>query len=114
MIEPFEERLFVPEGNDPKLLFTIYAGDNRQDLSNQLDAIEFFIKPSRESADVDGTILTLGNGDIVLTNPGLGEGYVLIPSTAIETAGLVWYRLDVVIAGQRRTPRFGDLVVQDV
>jgi hypothetical protein len=76
-------------------------------------AVTLVIKASRETADSEGTALTLAHGDIVITNAVGGLMRITVPAAALAAAGRRWYRLDAVRASLTRTLAYGYLVVAD-
>lgn len=117
MIEPLEEKLFVPENNDVDLSFTVRDKTTGNVLPlSPSDDVEFFVKPSRQTPDnsVDVTKLTRDAGNITFINSSLMDGSIAIPGTAIQSAGVVWYKLDVIRGSKRRTEKHGPLIIQDV
>lgn len=116
-----EEKLFVPENNSPDVMFTVADASTGQTLPlDSGDDLEFYVKPSASTADNDPLVikLTRDNGDFTLPDLSKMSGSVRIPSSALSEPGIFWYRLDVIKGGlpngQRRTEKYGPLVIVNV
>ncbi len=83
-----------------------------EDLTGTTE-VTLVIKATRETADAEGTALTMTDGDIAITNAVLGLMQVTVPAAALAIAGRRWYRLDAVRASMTRTLAYGYLVVTD-
>ena len=75
--------------------------------------LDFYIKTSQTTADSDPATVHLatGTGEITLTNPTQGVAQVFIAKTHLQTAGNLWYRLDVTTGGQTKTAGRGTLEI---
>jgi hypothetical protein len=76
--------------------------------------VEFFIKPTKTTADTASGVvkLTSTSGAITITNATGGVCQVSIPAADIATSGALWWRADVVNTGDvapRKTAGYGNL-----
>lgn len=103
--------LAVDQGTDPDIALAVTEDGEVAELG-AAEAIELYLKPHRTTADDDPavTVLTVGDG---ITLTGSGTATATIPAAAIATAGYMWWRLDVVMSGRRRTAIDGLLLVRD-
>lgn len=109
-------RLVVPQNNDVTLKATISQTDSIPtdavfDITGM--QIDFWIKTSKDTADTDPTTvhLSTSGGDIILTDPTNGVCQVSVAKTHLQTAGDLWYRLDVTSAGVLKTAGNGTFTV---
>lgn len=112
---PAVRALRLYQANDDTIAVTI-ADDDTDDVLNlgSVTELTMVIKASRETADASATLLTLTDGDIVVTNASAGRCEITVPATAVPDAGELWYRLDVERGGTTRTAVFGDLHIIDL
>lgn len=109
-------RVVVGQNNDETLKATITNHD-----SVPTDAVvnitgmqlDFYIKLAETTSDSDPSTVHLSttSGEITLTDPVNGVAQIFISRTHLQTAGNLWYRLDVTSAGRLKTAGKGTLAV---
>lgn len=101
------------EGNPETLREAITDDDTGLPLNLTGKVINFYIKPSADTADTDLSVIKLstGTGEITITDATGGICTVAVPAQA---AGTLWRRLDVVTAGQPKTAVYGPVYVLNV
>lgn len=114
---PTPRTLRLYQANDETLDVTVYTETippftDPEDLTG-VSEVTLILKASRETADDEGTSLTLIGGDIAITDAVGGLMQITVPAAALAAAGRRWYRLDAVRAGLTRTLAYGYLVVTD-
>lgn len=105
--------LELMQGNDEIVEHTVSTATGPLDLTTAT-AIEMFIKPSKATADTDPTVtkLTLTSG-ITIVDASAGRCDAAVPAAALATAGVRWWRLDLVISADRKTAMFGPVLIRD-
>lgn len=110
---PDRLNILLYEGNVEKasLVITKEDDDTPQDITAAF--IEVYIKPDRDVADNDGSVVKLSDstGEVVKTSPLLGQATVTFPDDL--PAGTLWWRVDVILSGQRKTACFGTLLIEN-
>jgi hypothetical protein len=114
---PSPRTLRLLQGNDQTLAIAVYADTTPpyttpQDLTGTTEVTLTF-KASRETADVEGTTLTMTDGDITITDAAAGLMTCNVPASAVVIAGKRWHRLDAVRATETKTLAYGNLLVTD-
>ena len=92
----------------PNTALTNYTPLNLTGLS-----LTFYIKAASTAADSGATTYTIGSG-ITVTNAALGQITVTIPKSANATAGLFWWRIDVISGASVSTAMYGPYYVLSV
>lgn len=102
------------QGNDEIVEHTVSTVTGPLDLT-MASAIEMFIKPSKATADTDPSVtkLTLGGG-ITIVDASAGRCDAAVPAGALATAGVRWWRLDLVVSSDRKTAMFGPVLIRDL
>lgn len=110
---PVRLNLSLYEGNPEKASITIVQEDNNAPQNLTGAVVEAYVKSTRELADTDLSVTKLStvSGGVVITSAENGTATITFPNTL--PAGTHWWRVDVIIAGQRKTCAFGSLVVED-
>lgn len=104
------------QGNDEPLLGTVIDEDGGlpEDLSGV--TLNMYIKPTRQTADTDGSVtkLSTSTGEITIVSAPAGTYRVEVPDSVLSVAGLRWYRVDAVSGTDVRTVVYGPLRVRDL
>ena len=101
------------EGNPETVRETVTDDDTGSPYDLTGATINFYIKPSADTADTDPSVtkLSTSTSEITVTDAAGGVCTVAVPPQA---AGTLWRRLDVVTAGQAKTAVYGPLYVLNV
>ncbi len=110
---PVRLNLSLYEANPEKASITIVQEDNNAPQSLTGAVIEVYVKPTRETADTDLSVVKLSTvtSEVVVVSAANGTATITFPNTLV--AGTHWWRADVIITGQRKTCAFGSLVVEN-
>jgi hypothetical protein len=101
------------EGNPETVRETITDDDTGLPLNLTGKVVNFYIKPSADTADADLSVtkLSTSTGEVTVSDAAGGVCTVAVPAQA---AGTLWRRLDVVSGGQPKTAVYGPLYVLNV
>ncbi|OLE27989.1 MAG: hypothetical protein AUG44_08795 [Actinobacteria bacterium 13_1_20CM_3_71_11] len=78
-------------------------------------SLEAFLKPSKATADIDGSVWkgTTTGGQITVTDAVNGKATISVPAASVTTS-MGWWRCDVVSGGLRKTAVYGVVTVVDL
>lgn len=101
------------EGNPETVRETVTDDDTGLPLNLTGKTINFYVKPSADTADTDPAVtkLSTATSGVTVTDAANGVCAVAVPA---QVAGTLWRRLDVVTAGQPKTAVYGPLYVLNV
>jgi hypothetical protein len=78
---------------------------------------ELVIKASADADDEDGTVLTVGDGITVVTTAPTATTVALtatVPAADLAAPGRLFWRLDLLVGGQRHTALYGPLTIRNL
>jgi hypothetical protein len=106
-------QLTLRERNDEQVYLAVTKDGAAYDLTGA--TIELILKSAVSDADSTGTTLSTTTGDIVITNAAGGLATANVSSTVTTTPVKNWtFRLDVIVAGKRKTAGYGTYTVIDL
>lgn len=102
------------EANDEKMDIVVSSEDDGvlQDLTGSV--IEVFIKTDADTPDNDPTTVKLSTetSGVTITDAVNGEARISFPNDLLPTT--LWWRVDVLLNGLRKTACYGSLYVTNV
>lgn len=102
--------LHLTQGDDQTVACTVTDDDTEGPANLSGAAVAMLIKPSKDTDDDDGAVITL---DAAVTDAAAGECGVDVPASAVATAGPRWWKLIATASGRHRTAMYGPLWVED-
>lgn len=109
--------LTLNENNDENVKVTITTNDPTDGTAVDLTGktVEAFVKPSKSTADADGSVWkgSTATSGVTVTDAAAGKATISIPASALTTTQ-TWWRCDVVSGGLRKTAVYGVLTVTDL
>ncbi len=110
------QRVIVQQNNDETLQATItdhdsVPSDNVMNITGM--QLDLYIKSTKETPDSDPSTVHLSTttGEITLTDPTHGVARIFVARAHLQTAGTLWYKLDVLSGGQLKTSGNGPFTV---
>jgi hypothetical protein len=106
-----EVDIILGEFNDETLAVAVLNNGVAQDLTGK--TLQALFKTAAGVLDTDPSTVTLtsSSGGIVVTNAVGGLATITIPRADLASAGVTFWRLDVVAAGLQNTAMYGKVSI---
>lgn len=101
----------IYEGNDEKMSIIISDEDDGTPQNLTGATVEVYIKDASDTPDDDVSVVKLSNqtSGVSITDAAAGVALISFPNTI--SAGTLWWRVDVILSGSRKTACYGALTV---
>lgn len=112
---PASVALALFEGNTDTITLTITkaADSTAEDLTGK--TVEVYFKPTATTPDNDVSVTKLMSPtDVTITNAAGGLAQFTVPAAVVASPGSTFWRVDVVVGGNRRTAAYGTVTTENL